>query len=91
MLNKVYKKNILQVYKYDVYFVDYGNVEGVEVRNIRPLPQLYQGLPCQAIPCKVSEIAARPIRNDMGGEDEDDDLDEDDDDYFNSKFLDTEY
>ena len=78
------------MYKYDVYFVDYGNVEGVEVRNIRPLPPLYQGLPCQAIPCKVSEIAARVVRTDMDGEEEEDeDLEEDE--YFNSKFLDTEH
>ncbi|KAL5260373.1 hypothetical protein ACHWQZ_G010483 [Mnemiopsis leidyi] len=52
------KGSTKKVYKYTVLFVDYGNVEVVNVQHVRPLPTKFSKLPAQSIPCSLPEVQA---------------------------------
>ena len=67
------KGSTKKVYKYTVLFVDYGNVETVDVQYVRPLPAKFSKLPAQSIPCSLPEIQAlSPDDNRTITEDDDD-------------------
>ena len=84
VLQVIRKKKAGKVIKYLVQFLDYGNVEEVDVKFIRPLPAKFQLLPAQAIPCFLPEIEPKEGGNDVITSPADDvnvlDIDEDDDD-----------
>ena len=42
---------------YLVNYIDYGNVEAVNIRDLRPLPPQFTRLPAQAIECSLSGIS----------------------------------
>ncbi|KAM8831629.1 tudor domain-containing 6 [Spinachia spinachia] len=39
-----------------VFFVDYGNIQGVDRKNIRPLPDEFRKLPCLALKCSLAGV-----------------------------------
>ena len=42
---------------YLVHYIDYGNVETVNIKDLRPLPPQFTRLPAQAIECSLSGIS----------------------------------
>ena len=83
---EVYRKgSTRKVYKYVVLFVDYGNVDSIDVQHVRPLPDKFSKLPAQSIPCYLPEIQALSpedtktvVEEDEEGEFESDSDEEDD-------------
>ncbi len=41
----------------DVFYVDYGNCEYLDVKELRRLPEKFTALPWQAIECSLDDIA----------------------------------
>ncbi|XP_067651475.1 uncharacterized protein [Haliotis asinina] len=44
---------------YNVFFCDFGDHDRLTSAQLRPLPDKYTGLPCQAIECKLAHVQPR--------------------------------
>ncbi len=44
---------------YDIFFCDFGDNDNLPASLLRPLPDKYTGLPCQAIECKLAFVTPK--------------------------------
>ncbi|XP_046549507.1 uncharacterized protein LOC124259410 isoform X2 [Haliotis rubra] len=60
--NRWYRGQIIEKLSddmYNVFFCDFGDNDSLSTARLRPLPDKYTGLPCQAIECKLAHVQPR--------------------------------
>lgn len=74
VIEVIRKLSTKKVFKYVVVYVDYGNVEEVQVKCVRLLPARFLALPAQSIPCYLPEIQPRSTNStELESEDDEED------------------